>query len=72
MNVGQTLQYLGESVSREKRPFDYTGTLDANTQAQFNALIWNDSRPKPSWQQLQQAEAHSNLWHAQRAWMQNI
>jgi len=70
MNVAQVLQYLGESVSREKRPFEYSG-LDGNTQASYNAVTWTDSRPKPSWQDIQQAEHHSILWHNKRAWMEN-
>lgn len=35
----------------------YEGSLTDNTKASFDALRWLDARPKPSWKNVQDAEA---------------
>ena len=31
---------------------DYTGSLTDNTEAVYNALVWNDARAKPTWAEI--------------------
>ncbi len=36
---------------------EYGGTTEENTQAEFDDLRWEDSRPKPTWSQIEAAWA---------------
>jgi len=38
---------------------DYFGSTTGNQKADFDDLVWNDSRTKPTWQALQ--SAHDQL-----------
>jgi hypothetical protein len=31
----------------------YVGTLTGNTESDYNALLWEDERPKPTWEEIQ-------------------
>ena len=33
--------------------YKYRGSVTANTEQSYNDLIWEDERPKPTWQELQ-------------------
>lgn len=39
---------------------EYFGSVVGNTEAEFNAIRWNDTRPKPTWQDLVNNEAQCN------------
>lgn len=45
MDVSLTLESLVPAA-------EYSGSLTKNTESQYNALIWRDERPKPSWSSI--------------------
>ncbi len=45
---------------------EYRGSLTSNTQADYDALIWEDERPKPSWEAIQAADITPKLSKSER------
>lgn len=48
MDVALAIEYLAPAA-------EYFGSVTDCSAAAYEALIWNDARPKPSWEQLQAA-----------------
>lgn len=42
--------------------YSFTGSLNLNTEVQFNALVWSDVRSKPAWSDLDPTSDAFNLW----------
>jgi hypothetical protein len=47
MDVAMTIEALVPSA-------EYGGSTTANTEECFDALEWNDERPKPTWAQMEE------------------
>ncbi|MEB3206136.1 MAG: hypothetical protein VKK59_02155 [Vampirovibrionales bacterium] len=45
---------------------EYRGCLTGNTQAEFDTLIWEDARPKPSWEAIESADITPKLSKSER------
>ena len=63
IDIRTTLEYLGTG-------WQFGGSVTAGTQAAWDAVDWEDSRPKPTWQELCAAHAsavHTGLFAALRA-----
>jgi len=39
----------------------YGGSLTAGTEASYNAIVWEDARPKPAWSEIEAAAAQAAL-----------
>lgn len=52
-NAKLVLDYMsGNAYDPDMPAYSYTGDLSANTEAAYNALVWTDPRPKPTWAEL--------------------
>lgn len=47
-DVGLCLDYIGNQIDGGGL-YSYSGSLNLNTQIQYDALTWFDGRPKPAW-----------------------
>lgn len=44
-------------------PAEYYGSLTENTKEQYDAVDWQDSRPKPTWLELESVETEAEIFN---------
>jgi len=48
MDIAKAIELLVPEAS-------YFGSVTSNQKSDYNNIIWNDTRPKPTWKELEQA-----------------
>lgn len=61
LNIAITLSYHA-IVVLDGPKYEYSGTTTSNTEAQYNAIIWNDARPKPPWSTIVSISETAWVW----------